>query len=56
MTARFAVKNSHIENDLMLVLKKTPMYSQGYYCQTNIRPFTLSPRPLVNPPSKSFGF
>jgi hypothetical protein len=34
MTARSSVKNGHIEDDLILVLKKTDTYSQGYYCQT----------------------
>jgi hypothetical protein len=36
MTARFSVKNRHIEDDLILVLKKTDTYSQGYYCQAKM--------------------
>ena len=33
MTARFSVKNSHIDDDLIFGIKKTDTYSQGYYCQ-----------------------
>ena len=37
MTARFSVKNSHIEGDLIMVLKKTDTCSQRYYSQTKNR-------------------
>ena len=36
MTARFSVKNRHIENDLILMFKNSHVNSQGYYCQTKI--------------------
>jgi hypothetical protein len=39
LTARFSVKNSHIDDDLILVFKnshKNDTYSQDYYYQTKI--------------------
>jgi hypothetical protein len=37
MTARFSVKNSHTEHDLVFIFKNKVIYDtcgQGYYCQT----------------------